>query len=120
MPSLESTRPATARVRLARIAERVVEADARVTATAQGVRWVTRDGDRTIAGVVVAESASGAVDMGLHLIVAAPTEPLEGLAAELRQAIADGARRDSLAERLGTIDVAFHDVAIPTPEEAHP
>jgi hypothetical protein len=117
MPSLESTRPATARVRLARIAERVVEADPRVAPTGGG-RWVTRDGDRTIAGVVVAESVTGAVDIALHLVVAESTEPLATRAGLVRQAIVTAAVVADLTGRLGAIDIEFHDLAPPETEGA--
>ena len=110
--SIDSTRPATARVRLARIARRVVEADGRVSATAGAGRWLTPDGDRTIDGVVAAEAVTGAIDLGLHLVAIAPTEPLEQRASLLRQAIVGQAIAAGLDDRLGGIDVSFHDVAV--------
>ena len=116
----QSTRPATARVRLARIAEGVIDADDGVGATVGAGRWLTRDGDRTIAGVVVAESPGGAVDLQLHLIVATPVEPLEQGAERLRQAIREEAVRADLLERLGAIDVSFHDVAAPPEADGGP
>lgn len=71
MSTTESTRPVTARVQIARVAERVVEEQEGVGATRGAPRrWLTSDGDRTIAGVVVAEGASGAIDLHLHLVVA--------------------------------------------------
>jgi hypothetical protein len=109
--TMETTRPASARVRLARIAERAIDADDRVSATAGAGRWLTRDGDRTIAGVVAAEAVTGAIDLGLHLIVETPTEPLEQRASLLRQAIVGRAIAANLVGRLGGIDVSFHDVA---------
>lgn len=120
MASQEPTRPASARVRLARIAERVLDADERVGATAGGGRWVTRDEGRTIAGVVVAESATGAVDIALHLVVAAPTEPLETRAGLVRQAIVTAALSAGLTGRLGRIDIEFHDLAAPAESEVGP
>jgi hypothetical protein len=117
MPSQEQTRPASARVRLARIAERVLAADEQVGPTAAGGRWVTRDADRTIPGVVVVESAGGAVDVSLHLVVAAPTEPLENTAGRVRAAIVAAAAAAGLGGRLGSIDVEFHDLA-PVESEA--
>jgi hypothetical protein len=116
----QSVRPATPRVRLARIAARVIDADARVSATAGPGRWLTRDGDRTIAGVVVAESVTGAIDLELHLVVAAPEEPLEHQAGRLRQAILGEAIKADLSGRLGAIDVSFHDVTGPTEPEGKP
>jgi hypothetical protein len=117
MTSMEATRPATVRVRLARIAERVVDADDRVSATAGAGRWLTRDGDRTIAGVVAAEAITGAIDLGLHLVVATPTEPLGQRASLLRQAIVAQAIQTDLIGRLGGIDVSFHDVAVAAESE---
>lgn len=118
MTSMETTRPATVRVRLARIAGRVIDADDRVSATKGAGRWLTRDGDRTIDGVVAAEAVTGAIDLGLHLIVATATEPLEQRASLLRQAIVAKAIQANLVGRLGHIDVSFHDVAADESEEA--
>ncbi len=118
--TMETDRPATARVRLARIAERVIDADRRVSATAGAGRWLTRDGDRTIAGVVAAEAVTGVIDLDLHLVVASPTEPLEQRASMLRQAIVAQTIEADVVDRLGGIDVTFHDVAAAGESEGTP
>jgi hypothetical protein len=110
MSPLESTRPISRRIAIARLAEAVVAADPGVGATREGGRWLTRDGDRVIAGVVVAAAGDGRVDVAIHLVAYMPPRPLREQATALREALVAAARRTGVAESLGNIDVTIHDL----------
>ncbi|MEJ7798690.1 MAG: hypothetical protein WKF42_09340 [Solirubrobacteraceae bacterium] len=104
----------SARVRLARLAEQVLASSDAVSATAgNGPRWATADGDHTIEGIVVAETALGELDVELHVVADWPPEPLERLAAHLRGELRRSASNAGLAERLGETHVAIHDIRVP-------
>ena len=117
MSPLEATRPASARIGIARLAEEVIAADPGVGPTAGNGRWVTRDGDRVLPGVVVAASGAGRVDVDLHLVAFLPLRPLDQQAASVRAGLAGAARRAGAAGRLGEIDVTFHDLRERVAEE---
>ncbi len=106
----QSTRPTSRRIVLARLAEEVIAADPGVGAAREGGAWSTRDGDRTIAGVVVAAAADGRVEVAMHLVAYLPPRPLGEQAADLRTALTAAARRVGLAESVGEIDIAIHDL----------
>jgi hypothetical protein len=113
MSSPEPTRPTSTRIVLARLAEQVIAADPGVGATREGGRWLTRDGDRVIPGVVVAAAGDGRVDVAIHLVAYMPPRPLREQADGLRAALTMAARRTAVAESLGEIDVTIHDLVAP-------
>lgn len=113
MGPLQSTRPTSTRIVIARLAEQVVAADPGVSATREGGRWLTRDGDRVIPGVVAAASGGGRVDVDLHLLAFMPPRPLEHQAASIRAALLEAAQRTGVAASLGEIDVTIHDLVAP-------
>lgn len=119
MNSPESTRPASRRIVVARLAEQVIAADPGIGATRQGGNWLTLDGDRVIPGVVVAAAADGRVEVDLHLVAYLPPRPLGKQADDLREALVAAARRAAVAEALGEIDITIHDLVAPqdVPEE---
>jgi hypothetical protein len=113
MSSLDSTRPTSRRIVIARLAEQVIAADPGVGATREGVRRLTRDGDRVIPGVVVTVGADGRVEVDLHLVAYMPPRPLAAQAESLRADLLAAARRTGVAESLGEIDVTIHDLVAP-------
>jgi hypothetical protein len=117
MNPLESTRPTSRRIAIARLAERVIAEDPGVGATREG-RRLTPDGDRAIAGVVVAAGGDGRIEVDLHLVAYMPPRPLAQQATPLREALVAAARRAGLDGSLGEIDVTIHDLV--APEEPAP
>jgi hypothetical protein len=113
MSPSDAERPISVRTALARLAAEVVAADAGVGAAREGGRWVTRDGDRVIPGVVVTAAGSGRVDVDLHLVAYLPPRPLARQAESLRAALLAAARRTGVAASLGEIDVTVHDLVEP-------
>ena len=113
MSSPESTRPTSTRIVIARLAEAVIAADPGVSATREGGRWLTRDGERVIAGVVVAASRDRRIEVGLHLLAYMPPRPIEQQAASLRAELLEAARRTGIGKSLGEIDVTIHDLVAP-------
>jgi hypothetical protein len=113
MNSPESTRPISRRIAIARLAEEVVAAEPGVGAAREGGRWATRDGDRSIPGVVVAASGGGRVEVDLHLVAYMPPRPLGEQASTLREALVAAARRAGIGDSLGQIDVTIHDLVAP-------
>jgi hypothetical protein len=113
MSSLDSTRPTSRRIVIARLAERVIAADPGVGAIREGGRRLTRDGDRVIPGVVVTVGADGRVEVDLHLVAYMPPRPLAAQAESLRADLLAAARRTGVAESLGEIDVTIHDLVAP-------
>jgi hypothetical protein len=110
MNALDTTRPASARIGIARLAEQVIAADPGVGPTRGGARWLTRDGDRVIDGVVVAAAGSGRVEVDLHLVAYLPPRPLGEQAESLRAALTRAARQAGIGTLLGEIDVTIHDL----------
>ncbi len=98
------------RVRLARVAERVIALNTAVTPTAGLGRWVTGDGPDTIVGVLAAESVDGTVDLDLHLRLFWPPPPLDTLSRLLRSDLRREAEREGLGERLGGVDIHVNDL----------
>ena len=122
MSSPESTRPTSKRIVIARLAEGVIAADPGVSATREGGRWLTRDGERVIPGVVVVASGDGRVEVDLHLVAYMPPRPLAKQADDLREALIAAARAAGAGESLGEIDVTIHDLVAPEDlglEETH-
>jgi hypothetical protein len=115
---VEQTRPASARIALARVAEALLALDTGVEPTVGVGRWVTLDGRRPIAGVVAAEEGDGKVEVELHLVVRWPAPPLTELAAKLRRELRREAVRSGLGSQLGAIGIDFHDLALPSAEGA--
>jgi hypothetical protein len=113
MSSLESTRPTSTRIAIARLAAGVIAADPGVGATREGGRRLTRDGDRAIPGVVVSVGADGRVEVDLHLVAYMPPRPLARQAESLRADLLEAARRAGIAGSLGEIDVTIHDLVVP-------
>jgi hypothetical protein len=113
MTSPESTRPTSRRIMIARLVEQVIAADPGVGATREGGRWLTRDGDRDIPGVVVAAGADGRTEVDMHLVAYMPPRPLAQQATALREALVAAARRAVIADSLGEIDVTIHDLVDP-------
>jgi hypothetical protein len=113
MDSLESTRPTSRRIVIARLAEQVIAADPGVGVAGEGGRWLTRDGDRVIPGVVVAAGGDGRIEVDLHLVAYMPPRPLAQQATALRETLVAAARRTGVAESLGEIDVTIHDLLAP-------
>lgn len=109
----DANTPTSVRIGVARLAEQVIAADPGVRAVEGDGRWLTRDGDRIIPGVIVAADGSGRVEVGMHLDAFLPPRPLEQLAADLRAALLGAARRAGLVDTLGDIDVAIHDLVEP-------
>jgi hypothetical protein len=110
MNPLESTRPTSRRIAIARLAEQVIAVDPGVGAAREGGRWLTLDGDRMIPGVVVTAAGGGRVEVDLHLVAYLPPRPLEQQAESLRAALLAAARKTGVAESLGEIDVTIHDL----------
>lgn len=97
--------PRSARIPLARIAERVIARNTAVTPTAGLGRWVTVDEAESIIGVVAAESVDGMVDLGLYLRLLWPPPPLGTLTRILYADLRREAERAGLGERLGEVEV---------------
>jgi len=110
MGPVDAQRPTSNRIVIARLVERAIAADPGVSPTDDSGRWLTRDGDRTIPGVVVAAAAGGQLDVSVHLVAHLPPRPLEPEAETLRAEIVDLVRGAGLAERMGRIDVTIHDL----------
>lgn len=111
----DQQRPATERVRLARLAAEAVVGTDGVTATAgPSGRWRTLDGERAIPGVVAIAVPEGRIEIALHLDALWPPEPFEALAASVRDRLRRAADMAGLDDRLGPVEVAFHDVLEPT------
>lgn len=113
MPTLDRTRPASTRVSIARLAETVVGRTPGVSATRGRGRWLTADGERSIDGVVVGQTAAGVADVELHLIAEWPARPLAPLADQLRWELMADAASAGLGDRIGEIDVSVHDFKMP-------
>lgn len=104
-------RAATERVRLARLAAEAVASTDGVTATAGPAgHWRTHDGGRAIPGVVATVVPEGRVEIALHVDALWPPEPLEVLAGTLRDRLQRFAATAGLRDRLGPVEVAFHDL----------
>jgi hypothetical protein len=110
MNALEKTRPTSARIGIARLAQQVIAADPGVGPTRGGARWLTRDADRVISGVVVAVDGAGRVEVDLHLVAYLPPRPLGEQATSLRAALFTAAQRAGGVADLGEIDVTIHDL----------
>ena len=110
---MEATRTASTRISMARLAERVIALEVDVSPVQGGTRWQTRDGERAIAGVTVVAAGASRVAVGLHLIAHLPPPPLERRADQIRQALARAATDAELGDRLGEVDVTFHDLRDP-------
>lgn len=108
-------RAASERVQVARIAAEAIDRTDGVAATPRGDRrWQTSGGGETISGVLAAESASGRVDVELHLAAHwPPPASLDELGEQLRDRIRRSAERGGLGERLGAISIAFDDLLTP-------
>lgn len=115
---MDLDRPISTRIAIARLAEREIAADPGVSPTDGGGRWLTRDGDRAIAGVVAIASGGGRVDVALHLVAHLPPRPLEQQVAVLRAELQASAQHAGLSDILGRIDVAIHDLRVPGEGEA--
>jgi hypothetical protein len=102
--------PISTRIAIARFAERAIAADPGVAPTDGGGRWLTRDGERTIPGIVATASGAGRVEVAVHLVAHLPPRPLAKQAADLRSEIQAAARSARLADGLGPIDVTIHDL----------
>ncbi len=109
---------ASTRVRLARLAERALAASDGLSPTSGRGRWSTADGERSIGGVSAAETASGRIDIALHLVAEWPPGPLESRADELRDRLLEAAGEEGIADRLGEVDVLVHDIRGPERAEA--
>lgn len=107
------TRPPSTRVSLARLAEGVVARTEGVIATRGRGRWLTADGERSIDGVVVGQTAADLTDVELHLDAEWPARPLPALAEELRWELRADAAGAGLGDRLGEIEVSIHDFLMP-------
>ena len=107
---VESERPPSPRVALARLAAAVLVAEPTVVPTAGLGRWATSDGSGRIDGVVAAEGADGTVEVELHLSARWPTGSLPRLAEDLREEVREAARRTGLGGRLGEVAVSIHDI----------
>lgn len=106
-------RTVTERVRLARLAAEVVAVTDGVTATAGPAGlWRTQDGERSIPGVVAIVVGEGRVEIALHLDALWPPEPFEALAGTVRDRLRRSAVSAGLDDRLGPVEVAFHDVLV--------
>lgn len=68
-------------------------------------RWVTREGAKTIRGVLAVAQPDGRYELQLHLIVAWPPEPLEHLGDEVRRRIRAAAKRAGREDQLGDIKI---------------
>jgi len=113
MTAVDHIRPASTRVAIARLAEEVVGRTVGVSATRGRGRWLTADGERTIDGVVVGQTAAGATDVDLHLIAEWPARPLPPLADQLRWELRADAASAGLGDHLGEIEVSVHDFKLP-------
>jgi hypothetical protein len=108
--------PSSPRAALADVAERVVSRMAGVALTSDPAgRWQTPGADRTIHGVTVIARGDGRYDLGLHVVVAWPPEPLPKLAEELRHRLQTAAKRDGAEHLLGPIDIDIVSVEDPNP-----
>ena len=118
MSAVDTIRPASTRVSVARLAEQVIVRSSGVSATQGRGRWLTPDGERVVSGVVVGMTGAGRVDVALHLIAAWPPRPLPPIAAQLRRELASDAAAAGLGDQLGEISVTIHDLADPGEQEA--
>jgi uncharacterized alkaline shock family protein YloU len=109
MNTLDETRPASTRVSVARLAEGVLARSEGVGATRGRGRWFTADGERSIDGIVVAETAAGRIDVDLHLDAEWPARPLPALADQIRWELNAEAVKAGLGTRIGEIDISVHD-----------
>ena len=113
--------PATGSPRsaLAGVAERVIAHMPGVALTAgDDDRWMTAERDRRIRGVTSVAQGDGRFELGLHVVVAWPPEPLAQLADDLRRRVHAAAKRATLADRLGEIQI--HIAAVQEPDEPAP
>lgn len=111
-------RAATGRVRLARLAGEAIALTGGVAATAgPDGRYQTPDGGDPIPGVVAAALADGRIEVMLHLDALWPPEPFVVLAQAVRSRLESSATVAGLEDRLGPVEVAFHDVLEPPPAE---
>lgn len=76
-------------------------------------RWVTRDGEQTIRGVLVAAQSDGRYELELHLVVTWPPEPLAYLAQDVRRRMRAAIKREGLDAHLGDIQIRVEDVQSP-------
>ena len=111
-------RTPTERVRLAHLAAEAVAVTGGVTATAGPAGlWRTQDGERAIPGVVAIALPEGRFEIALHLEALWPPEPFEVVAGSVRDRLQRLARTAGLGDRLGPVEVAFHDVRAPLADE---
>lgn len=83
-------------------------------------RWVTRDGDQAIRGVLAAAQSDGRYELELHLVVAWPPEPLAHLAEDVRRRVRAAVKREGLDAHLGDIQIRVDDIQSPDdPEPMH-
>lgn len=120
-PRLPDITPALAspRLRLARLAwERALLADGVHSGYAgEGGFWQTDDRGHVLAGVLATARPDGRYDVELHLRAAWPTPPLHEVATAIRADVTQSAAGAGLAEVLGSLEIAFGDMAEP-PDEA--
>ena len=112
--------PPSDRVRLARLAFDAALATAGVDAGTDGpVRmWVTVDQGQRYPGVTASVTADGTHEVALHLVV--DPVPLHPLAAAIRSRAEADVAAAGLAGQLGSIDIAFEDLASPRPPAQAP
>ena len=105
--------PPSDRVRLARLALDAALATDGVDGGTDGpVRmWVTVEQGQRYPGVTAYVTADGTHDVGLHLVV--EPVPLHPLAEAIRSRAEADVAAAGLAGRLGSIDIAFEDLASP-------
>ncbi len=116
MPAGTHATPASARVRLARIAHHVAVGTRGVAHPMPGRRLATPDGQELVPGVVVAAVPGERYSITLHLAV--HPVALETLAERIRAAVLLEASAAGLAAAVGPIDVSFEDVVEPGTETA--
>ena len=103
---------ASGRVRLARLAGRVIARADGVTATSGPAgRWRTVAAQQTIPGVLAVEDPQGRVEVELHLVAQWPPQvPLALLGEQVRGDVRRSAATAGLAQALGAVAISFDDV----------
>jgi hypothetical protein len=107
---------ASPRAALAEVAERVISHMPGVALTSDRAgAWQTTAGDRAIHGVTAVARSDGRYDLGLHVVVAWPPDPLPRLADELRRRVQAAVKRAGLEPLLGPVDIDIVSVEDPNP-----
>jgi hypothetical protein len=111
----------SSRVALADAAEKAVMGTPGVAlAAGRNLGWQTVTRDRRIAGITAVAQGDGRFQIGLHVVVEWPAQPLLPLAEDLRRRVRVAVERANLAQRLGDVDVEIVGIEVHEPSEVGP